>query len=103
MDVGHGILGHGDLEVSDVGVERRIQHTLLGDLAAQHHVVDVLLREQVRQWCLVEDGVPGLEHEEGCVVGPKWFDEVGVGAGERLVEQLSVVGRDGPRPGGRRC
>ena len=47
--MGHGVAEHRDLQVPDVRVQRRVEDALLGGLAAEHHMPDALLLEQVLQ------------------------------------------------------
>src|SRR3954468_7633819 len=83
-DVGHGVAGHHDLEVAQVGVEGRVEDALLGDHAGHDDPVDALLAEHVLDRGAVEHRVAALEHE-GDVLG----------RGERL-EQLGVLARPHP-------
>jgi hypothetical protein len=61
--VRHGVAGHADLEAAHVGVERAVEDALLGDLAAEHDVVDPALVQHVLERRPVEDAVPRLDHE----------------------------------------
>jgi hypothetical protein len=53
VDAGDGVVRDVDVEVADVGVERRVQDALLGDLADEDQLVDLRLAQQVLQRRLV--------------------------------------------------
>lgn len=40
VDVSDGVARNGDLEMPDVRIGRGVQNALLGDLPAEHHVID---------------------------------------------------------------
>lgn len=68
VDGGHRVLRHGDAQLPDVRVERRIEHALFRHLAAEHDMVRAQPREQMAERGLVEDGMPCPEDEKGFVV-----------------------------------
>lgn len=63
------VLCHHDPEVSEVGIERGRQHTLLGDLAAQDDPTQALSVQQVLQRRLVADCMPSLDREQQSTAG----------------------------------
>ena len=79
------------LQVADVGVERRVEHALLGDLADQHHALDVVLAAQVLQRRLEEDRVARLDHEQRVVAWRDRLDEVPEPALQHRADELVAV------------
>ncbi len=80
VDVRDAIADDGDLEVAYVGVQRAVEDALLGHLAGEDQMVDVLLPEQILQRRLVEDRVARLNDEEDVAVGLDGLDELRMSA-----------------------
>ena len=64
-----GVLEDGDGVVPNVGVERGVEHALLGHLSGEHHLLDLLFVQQMGQRGAVESRMLALVQER--VVRPR--------------------------------